>query len=264
MEPHEYATMFALEEGYWWYRSLRRRLLRALRRAAAAAAGPAEGVAAGRTAARRLCLDAGCGSGMLLATLRPPWIGYGCDLSPAALHFAYQRGVTHLARARVEALPVASSVADAVISADVIYHRDVPDDVAALREMARCLRPGGLLILNLPAFGWLRSAHDRAIHTARRYTAGELREKLKRAGLTPLRVRYWNWILFPPLALVRLVRRGRRVTQTPASDLTPLPAWLNAVLDIILRIEEGLAALPIPFGLSVIAIARKEPDASGD
>jgi SAM-dependent methyltransferase len=261
MEPREYATMFALEEGHWWYRSLRRRLLRTLRRVTAdpSSLPPA---ATGDPRERRICLDAGCGSGMLLASLPPPWTGHGCDLSLAALRFAQQRGARHLARSRVEQLPVVSGRADLIISADVIYHRDVPDDVAALREMARCLRPGGWLILNLPAFGWLYSAHDRAIHTARRYTAGQLRQKLRQAGLTPLRVRYWNWLLFPPIAVVRLARRGATVAAAPASDLRPLPALLNSLLDRLLRIEEWLDAVPIPFGLSVMAVARKEPDAT--
>ncbi|MBD3236105.1 MAG: methyltransferase domain-containing protein [Candidatus Eisenbacteria bacterium] len=266
MEPREYATMFALEEGHWWYRSLRRRIRRALGRIAEVEDGPAQSAlttmgTSDDTPLPRLCLDAGCGSGMLLASLPSAWTAVGCDLSATALAFARRRTLPHLARASVAELPFADACADLVVSADVIYHRDVPDDVAALREMARCLRGGGYLVLNVPAFAWLYSAHDRAIHTARRYQCAELRAKLERAGLTPVRVRYWNWLLFPPLALLRLWRRGRVAGAAPASDLRPLPAGINTLLGAVLRIEEWFDPLRLPFGLSLLAVARKETDA---
>lgn len=252
MEEREYATMFSVEENYWWYRSLRRRIHAALRRGEAARSrrlspqGP------------KRCLDAGCGSGMFLTSLAQPWIGIGCDASTTPLRFARRRGLRHLACASVEALPFASDSFQSMVSADVLYHRGVHDDVAALREMTRCLAPEGILVLNLPAFAWLRSTHDEAIHTARRYTTGEVRRKLRAAGLTPLRVRYWNWLLFGPLAIVRLIRRWRPSAEPPASDLRPLPNALNGLLDFTLKAEERLAGLPVPFGLSVIAEARKE------
>ena len=129
-------------------------------------------------------------------------------------------------------------------------------------------------MLNLPAFTWLYSAHDAAIHTARRYGRAEVAAKLRRAGLRPVRVRYWNWLLFPPLAIVRLLRRW--LGKTPSrpsptspqaatavhSDLVESPRWLNAVLDVLLALEAQLSWIPVPAGLSVIAVARTQ--AAGD
>jgi SAM-dependent methyltransferase len=251
MEPNEYARMFALEESHWWYRALRRRIRLALARAGAlphpsAPAPPA-------------ALDAGCGSGMLLAEWGQRVRGVGLDFSATALVGARRRGLERLMQASVEAIPLRSGVMDLIVSADVLYHRGVRDDVTALREFHRCLRPGGLLVLNLPAYRWLRSAHDDAIHTERRYTAGEVCAKLRRAGLRPLRVRYWNWLLFFPIALVRVARRHTRSANgVPISDLRPLPRGLNLLLNAVLALEARLAFLPAPAGLSILAVARKE------
>jgi SAM-dependent methyltransferase len=258
MEPHELPQMFALEEGYWWYRALRRRIVGALDRYGAAAEPPR-------------CLDAGCGTGMLLATLRGRVRAVGLDNSGVALALARRRGAAALMRGSIEALPLRDASQEIIISADVLYHRGVRDDLAALREMARCLKPGGLLILNLPAFPALRSVHDDAVHGARRYTTRDVRAKLLATGFVPLRVRYWNWILFMPIAIARLRRRRpqpyweRPATAGaasekagPHSDLVALPRWINALLDAILRLEERLDLFAPPAGLSVVAIARRE------
>jgi len=250
MEPDEYARMFALEESHWWYRALRRYIHQALARAGALPRAPARPPAG---------LDAGCGTGMLLASWGASVRGVGLDYSAAAIAGARRRGLRQLMRASVEAIPLRSAGLDLIVSADVLYHRGVSDDVAALREFQRCLRPGGVLVLNLPAFDWLRSSHDAAIHTARRYTAGEIRAKLRCAGLRPVRVRYWNWMLFPLIALVRLARRrSDPAPAAPASDLRPVAPALNAVLNALLALEARLAFVPAPAGLSILAVARKE------
>jgi len=252
MEPAEIRQMFALEESHWWYRALHRRILAALDRSGALAPPPPA------------CLDAGCGTGMLLARLDRRVRGSGLDHSALALALARRRGLPHLLRGSVEALPVASASQAIIVSADVLYHQGVTDDQQALREFSRCLMPGGLLVLNLPAFNRLRSTHDEAVHTARRYTARAVRRKLAASGLLPLRVRYWNWLLFGPIALRRLRHRrpvtssgrGARAAPEP-SDLAPLPAWLNGLLAALMRAEEALDWAAPPFGLSVLAVARK-------
>ncbi len=279
MDPREYEQMFALEEDHWWYRALRRRILQALRACPPPAAGGA---------APLRVLDAGCGTGMNLQAIAA-WAAagavgtdgahtlqfYGLDASRQAVALAARRGLDALAQASVEAIPWRDGSLDLILSADVLYHRGVRDDEAALREMARCLRPGGVLVLNLPAFSWLRSAHDVAIHTARRYTRGQIREKLKRTGFDPVCIFYWNWLLFPPLAAVRLARAalahlrrpapGAQAPRAPRSDLATMPAALNRLLDALLRCEAALGRSAAPAGLSVMAAARRTaPPARGD
>lgn len=243
MEPREYETLRSLEERFWWYRGLHRRVLDAL---------PAR--------ANRV-LDAGCGTGGMLAQIAARGQAHGIDFSPHALRFARERGLTRLGRASVEALPFRSSSFDVAISLDVLYHRAVSDDSQALRELCRVLRPGGRVILNLPAFESLRSSHDTAIHTARRYERRALAKQLEQCGLTPVRLAYWNALLFPALAGVRLLRK-REAGGHPESDVRPLPRPINAVLEGVLEIERALMkGIDFPAGLSILVVAERPGDA---
>lgn len=286
MNPEEYRRLSELEECHWWYQSLHQVVFGLIDRYLSPK---------GDTSHPLHILDAGCGSGRVTARLAAYGAAVGIDVSPhaaalwpevhrtpraargvrgassgqsmpqgigaAACYNATPRDkAAHAAflRASVCALPFSDGCFDLVVSLDVLYHRAVPDDRAAARELARVLRPGGLLLLNLPAYEFLRSTHDRAIHTARRYTRGRVRSLLLEAGLTPLHVGHWNSLLFPIAAAVRLWGRLRPPHEEAGSDVRPLPAWQNALLRGVLRLE--LAARRwwcFPFGLSVIAVARK-------
>jgi len=266
METNEYATLESLEDSFWWYRGLHRLVLQTLAsslRELSPKRNPIE------------ILDAGCGTGGLLRKLSgtldgerhlPDGIitaGSGVDFSPHAVVRAAARTGRPIARASVEGLPYAKNQFDVVVSLDVLYHRGVNDDRDALAEFRRVLRPGGFVLLNLPAYESLRSSHDAAIHTARRYRKEDLSSLLQQVGLEPVRVTYWNTILFPGLALVRRLRRtGSSAEQ--GSDVRPVPGWLNGLLESILRLERTwLRRFDFPFGLSLIALARV-PDGKGE
>lgn len=279
MEPDEYTTLFEQEERFWWYRGLRRlardQAVAALRRpagrigggAVAREPGDAGGVsgketsssAAGSDAVR--ILDAGCGTGGTLAMMDGLGRRFGIDFHPLAVRHAARRGLVRLCRGSVTALPYRGGSFDLIVSLDVLYHRGVESDLEALREFLRCLKPGGAVVLNLPAFESLRSSHDMAIHTARRYRRGQLERLIREAGLVPERITYWNTILFPGLAAVRLLRRRRNgCDQAPGSDVSALHPVLNTALGLILEAERRWLRIgSLPFGLSLLAVARK-PD----
>jgi SAM-dependent methyltransferase len=241
VEPEEYRRTADAEGRHFWFRELRwiwRGLL----------GTPTPGEV-------WRVLDAGCGTGANLAVLRDAHEAIGIDRSMLALDLARSKSAAPIACASIMELPLRSESFDAVISTDVIYHRAVPDDVAALREMRRVLRPGGRLVLNVPAFDSLRSAHDRAVHTARRYDRSMLKERLVAAGLEPVRVVYWNSLLLLPAVLTRLARRGGE-----GSDITTPPEPINAVLTALGRVDAEIALTGLfPAGLSVAALARR-PD----
>jgi SAM-dependent methyltransferase len=156
------------------------------------------------------------------------------------------------------ALPFRADVFDACLLLDVLYHRAVASDAAALAECHRVLRAGGLLVVTDSAFAWLRSAHDDAVHGARRYTRGELTARVRGAGFTPVFASYAYCLVFPAVAAFRLARRlgGRR----PAAgyDVFPLPGPLTRLLLGVQAVERGLLRLgPLPFGSSVVCVARK-------
>lgn len=241
MEEAEYDNIARLEATHWWYAGMR-----------AIARSAVSGLAL--PAGARI-LDAGCGTGDGLRWLAAFGVVVGIDLHPAAIRHAV-RVSTRLARASIQALPHPAGLFDLVTSFEVLYHLAVRDDVGALREFARVLRPGGWLLLRVPAHDWLRGAHDRQVHTRHRYSAGELRARLAAAGfqvvrLTPLGA----WLL--PAALARRLMQRRAEAATDVR--LPAPA-LNAVLTRLLAAEAAwLRLADVPFGLSLLALARK-PD----
>ncbi|MCC6415896.1 MAG: class I SAM-dependent methyltransferase, partial [Opitutaceae bacterium] len=158
--------MAAVEDDMWYYRALHARVWRSLRDS-------------GLSATAHI-LDAGCGTGGLIKRLGPlmsSWTWMGVDVHPAACVLARERVGVTIAQADLTRLPFGDEGFDAVVSADVIYH--IEDDQRALAEMGRVLRPGGLLVINVPAYRWLWSYHDAAVQSCRRYGRWELRAKLQ-------------------------------------------------------------------------------------
>jgi SAM-dependent methyltransferase len=244
MELDEYDRLRELEDEHWRFRGVRALLREAIFRFAPA-----------RVPLR--LLDAGCGSGGSTAALSDLGLAVGVDAHPRALHWCRTRGLGALARADVQSLPFADASFDVVVSVDVLYHRAVRADSAALAELARVCRPQGVVLLLLASYEWMRSAHDVVVHTARRYTRGRVHELARGAGLVPERISYWNTTLFPAAALYRLLWRGEEKAD---SDLGRPSAGLNALLSVLLATEARLALrVPLPFGLSVFAVLRR-PD----
>lgn len=227
----------------WWFRALHARLVERIGRA---------GLAPGQAV-----LDAGCGTGGLLSRL----VAARPDLRLAGLEYdaeaaAIARGKTGLpvTAGSVHAMPFADASFAAIVSADVLCHAGV-DPAPALAEFLRCLRPGGLLVLNLPAYAWMASAHDMHVRNARRFTAGSARQMVQAAGFTAVTAGYWNSLLFPLMLLHRLVAgRGRA-----GSDVQAFPPWQDRLFFSATVAEGGLAraGLALPFGGSVWIQARK-------
>lgn len=233
MEPGEYALMDDAEARMWWYRALHARLLRALD----GVAGPV--------------LDAGCGTGGLLAVLaarRPELELFGVEWAWMAAARAAAKSGASLVRGSVNALSFADASFSAVVSADVLCHAAVRPD-AALAELRRVLRPGARLVVNVPAFAWLMSAHDRQVHNSRRLSAGALRVLLARAGFGDIRTRYWNGLLLP-----LMVARRKLPARAERSDVAAVSPWLDATLHAITELERRLPVRMLAGG-SVLATA---------
>jgi SAM-dependent methyltransferase len=179
----------------------------------------------------------------------------GLEYFPDAARRAGGKSGAEVLAGSINALPYADASFDAVTSLDVLCHMAV-DQPAALREVLRVLRPGGMVVMNLPALPWLRSAHDSRVHTARRYTRASARAAFAEAGFTRIRVRYWNSLLLPLMIIQRKILA--RDADAP-SDVTHFKPWLNQTLFAVTEVERMLAAPGIPFSLggSVIVTANR-------
>ncbi len=228
--------MFDHEDHYWWFVARRQLALRLF-----------------NLRDEGEILDVGCGTGALLAAL-PADRSIGLDFSEEALVHCAKRGLKNTVHADAQSMPFQSERFSTIVSLDTLEH--VPDDRVALREMARVLRPGGTLVLNVPAFRWLWGPHDVALHHHRRYTRPELRAKLLEAGLIVDRISYSVFFLFGFVVLARLVDRFRG---GPAKVRLPeVSQGTNKFLIRLMELEADLLMrFSLPLGSSVVAVARK-------
>jgi SAM-dependent methyltransferase len=243
MEINEYQTMYLVEDNYWWYVGLRKLIFDCI-------AGMNDNL-------KIKILDAGCGTGRILENLAN-FKAFGIDLSEEALKFCKLRNLNDLSRASICDLPFHANSFDVVISLDVISHVDVSYDNKILREIHRVINPGGVLLLNLPAYDFLKSTHDRAVHIKHRYLLSEIKKKVEDAGYVIETISYRNSFLLPIAFLVRIIKKisGR---QDVKSDLKPLPEFLNRLLTKIIFLENCLImrGMRFPFGLSIFCAAIK-------
>ena len=235
----------------WWFDALHANLLDLLRRCSGKtepAAGP--------------LLDAGCGTGGFLAKLArayPERIVIGLDADPFAVIRAHRKSGSPVCVGSVNALPFADGTFAAIVSADVLCHRGV-DEMTALDQFRRCLRNNGVLLLNLPAYQWLMSAHDLAVANVRRYNRGILRALFDCAGFRPLEIGHWNSLLFPVMVTARKLLPARR----GHSEVSVYPAAIDRIARIATSIEQRLLrnGFRVPFGGSIIAAGVKEGGAN--
>ena len=235
MRPDEFSKMRALEETHWWFRG-RRHLLRNL---------------VGRLGLRdALILDAGCGTGFARGELSKAGTVIGLDTSPEA--FAPESDSPGCI-ALIEQAPFSGATFDLIVALDLLEHLE--DDEQALREIYRVCKPGGHLLVTVPAYQWAWSRHDEVLGHRRRYSAADLAEKVRRAGFTVRRLSYTVTSVFPPAVVYRLLRRRSRA----GSDLFRVPEPANCILGALMKIESRLVwNVSLPFGLTVFLLACKQ------
>ena len=247
MQPDEFQALVDYDEHHWWYVGRRAVLHAALERL---------DVPAGA-----LVLDAGCGSGRTMDDLRRYGSVHGFDLNPLGAEYARGRGHADVHVARVEEIPFPDASFDLVTCLDVIEH--TPDDIRSLRELLRVTRPGGWLVVTVPAYQMLWSSHDVANHHYRRYRRPQLRRAAVAAGWEPGSWTYFNSLLFLPAAVVRLGERLRRPSRRRARPQAAMtPSSLDGVLVWPMRLEARLVGLGahLPFGLSLLMCLRRPGD----
>ncbi len=238
-------AMLDVDEHHWWYRGRRAIIAAELERIPV------------RAPAR--VLDAGCGSGRTLLELRRYGEVSGIELDEDAAAFAARRGPFEVRVGRLEQMPWPDGTFDLITCLDVIEH--TPDDVVTLRELRRVCKPGGWLLVTVPAYQALWSRHDEANHHFRRYGRGSLRSAAVSAGWRVGRATSFNGLLLAPAAALRLAQRRRPLNDDYTPELHIGPDWLTGVLELPLRAEarwlrRGRA---IPVGLSLLMVLQNPP-----
>lgn len=236
------------ERSHFWFRGFRAFITPLLSRATT-----------GRPRGR--ILDCGCGTGSNLAMLEPFGEVYGFDLTWRGLAFAHERGRRRLARASIGAIPFRTSTFDLVTSFDVF--QCLPDDVelAAAREMARVLKPGGAAVFNFAALEMLRGSHSVLAEERHRYTRARVTRVLEGAGLRIERLTFLFASLFPLMVAARVGHRWmRRDGEAESGEWEITVPWapVNSLLSAVVAAEAlAVRAVDMPFGSSLMCLATK-------
>ncbi len=230
------------EDRHWWYRGRRHVLERVVEDL--------------RLPGRARILDAGCGSGRNMIEFARHGAVTGVELSDTSVRLARERGAGEVVAGSVLEMPFDADTFDLAASLDVIEH--LQDDLAALRELRRVVKPGGSLLVTVPAYQWLWSGHDEVNHHFRRYTRRSLQRVGEQAGWQQVRTTYFNSLLLPAAILLRVLDRFNRKTTESSLDLWVPPAPVNWLLERPLLLEAAMIGRGgrIPAGLSLLAVFR--------
>jgi SAM-dependent methyltransferase len=247
MNPAEFANIARCERDLWWYRGMRNILFRMLDRHLA-----------GRPIGR--ALEAGCGTGYLAGLLQKErrWPLVPLDISWHGLRYAREMGVERPVQGDATSLPFPNQTFDLVISLDVLVLMPPGEEVSAVREMARVLRPGGVVAVRVAALDVLRSRHSRFIMESQRFTRRRLVRLFADAGLRVARCTYANSLLMP-VALAKFRLWEPLLRQPATTGIEPAAPWLNRLLYAALALETAWigAGGGFPLGQSLLLIAEK-------
>lgn len=247
MERVVFDRMAEQDQEHWWFVARRRILSSVIERVVR----PPKGARV---------LEVGCGTGHNLAMLS----GFGrleaCELDAIARGMASDRLGRPVLEARLPDLSMFEPASyDLIALLDVLEH--VPDDAGSLRTIRNLLKPGGALLVTVPANKWMWSAHDVAHHHFRRYTKRHLARLFKAAGYEVQLYSFFNSLLFPAIAAARLLNKLRG--RDRADDAMP-GAAVNTLLERIFGLEAPLIGrVPMPFGVSLLAVVRRPEACQG-
>lgn len=245
MDEALYHRHFELEDSHWWFQGRAAVVLEMIDRFC-----PVE--------EDEQFLDVGCGTGLILQALSQRREAVGVDMSPLAVDYAKQRGLSQVFCAELAELQTVASRAWAfrvAVLLDVIEH--VQDDLGLLRQVYQTLKPGGQVLITVPAYPWMWSQHDVLNHHYRRYTARQLRDVVSASGFEMQKLSFYNTWLFLPALLQKAVS-GQRPVQDAAETIPTVAPWLNALFKGIFASEQYLLPhVNFPFGVSLLAIAQK-------
>lgn len=281
MEKDEYTRMYRMETDFWWYRTLHAlvdsTIQQWLKRKTSTGDSripsgkhPSESTQNKSITGEDLkpqkkesgkelkIFDAGCGTGRMMEILQKYGTVYGIDYSEDAVRYSKERGLDNVEIGDLNDFNPAKEEFDMVVCLDVLYHAGIKDDMAVAGRLFRSLKPDGIMIINLPAFEYLRRSHDKVVHTRKRYRKREFVNQLRDLGFRVLKSSYRLPHLYFIILLSKIFSRGENKSNYK-SDLNELPGWLNTLLSFTGRIENYLIlnGFSMQVGSSLFVVAKK-------
>ncbi len=251
MKHDVYDSMYSDEESHWWYVARRKIITAQL-----------DSLLATGSAGNARLLDYGCGTGRNLVEFSKRGVACGLDASAEALEYCRKRGLQHVALVEPARLAAGENpfgeAFDVIVLSDVLEHLD--DDIGALKQLRPLLRPGGHVLITVPAYEFLWSGEDYVSHHRRRYRARGLARVLRSAGYELERITYFNALLFPVQVAVILFNRLFRPKTMFESNVRQTAPTMNGALTRIFSAESALLRrMRFPFGGSILCCARRLP-----
>jgi SAM-dependent methyltransferase len=236
--------MYEIETTHWWFRALHELVIGSL---------------AKNNKASSKILDAGCGTGRLMVQLQNHGKITGFDYRDTALSYCRKRDLTNVRKMDLNKWDPVENEFEYIISLDVISDLGIKDDKLILQKFHKTLKPGGKLILHVPAFPILKRNHDKAATIRKRYRKNEVKEIAKGVGFFPINVQYRLSFAFPLFIMIKLFQSVSLGQKTPKSDLFKLPTLANGLLLSLSRWENILVkrGLSLPWGTSLFSILQK-------
>jgi SAM-dependent methyltransferase len=249
MQKDFYAEYFKIEDRHWWFVGRRKIILRLLKKHLPASEHSMLQI-----------VDVGCGTGTMLRHLMRFGHAQGLEADSEAIQFCRMRGLENVQQLVGTRLPFEDESLDLVTMFDVLEH--IAEHKSAVSEAHRVLKSGGFFMATVPAYQFLWGAQDEISHHKRRYVARRLRNVLQSSGFRVTRLSYFNSILFLPIPVIRVGRRLLRLDEGAhlKSDFTLTKAGLlNSALAKIFALEASIVEkFSIPFGVSIVCVARKD------
>lgn len=242
MKKYLYRDLYNLEERHWWHVSKRNAVTRLIEKYI------------GKKNLK--ILDVGCGSGMNLTALGKYGDAFGIDSSPEAIMFCKKRNLKNVKLGIAEKTGFAANSFDLITALDVIEH--TKDDSKSLEELYRILKPGGYIIITVPAYEALWSQWDVVLQHYRRYSREGLIKLLKDKKFEILKLSYMYSFALLPVIVVRFFK-NRLYKDNYPSDFSVTPDSANWLLKLVSKLELYLLLIwSIPFGTALITVAQKK------
>lgn len=244
MDKSEYLRMYTLESNFWWYKVLHELVEFTIRK------NKKTGVIS--------MFDAGCGTGKMMEILQKYGSISGIDYSADAIGFAEKRGLKNIELGDLNYYIFKNDSCDVIVCLDVLYHTGILNDLAVVEKFYHALKKDGILIINLPAFEYLKRSHDIMVHTKKRYRKNLFVNDLKKIGFSIVYSSYRMPHLYFIILISKLLHKNKKSNDLE-SDLKELPAWLNGLLYNFGRLENWWLkrGFCIPVGSSLFIVAKK-------